>query len=392
MASITMRKRQNGKRTFLIRCTIKGKSFTKTYPGKTDPPIPDTWSDKRARTEATKVAALFEDECRRGLVSSDKRTLSEYAHYVLDHKAANMSIKPSTVAGYNVILERIDEYPIAKVKLCDLDAEALNDYYASLLRDGANKRTGKALSPKTVREHHSFISAVLTEAVKTRAVTSNVASLASPPKVAQKEPNYYTPEQMVKIIEATNSEPAFWRSMTYLFMGIGARRGEILALRWSDIDFEACTIFIKRNVTRAAHGKTVIVTPKSDRWRVVSVSSDFLAPLRQWREEQAAAFGGYYDGFIFALKGPETYIQPDTITRYYARFGDKQNLGHLNPHAFRHSQASIILQSGDLVAASRRLGHAKASTTMNIYGHMLPAADRDAADRVARTVWDDDET
>ncbi len=384
MASIKARKSKDGKRSFLIRCMVNGVTHTRTYPGKTDPQIPETWSDKRALTEATKVAALFEEACRNNIVSNDRRTVSEYAHYILDHKAANKAIKPSTVAGYSIILDRIDEHSIAKVKLKDLTPRHLNDFYKILLSDGANKRTGKPLSPKTVHEYHVFLSMVLNEAIKENIISTNPAERAMAPKVEQKEPKFYPPEQMIKIINALKTEPAMWQAMSALFIGIGARRGEILGLRWSDIDFDNNRIFIRRNITRTHRGKPVVVTPKSDRWRVVSLSSEFMTSLLAWREEQFRGFGFEpKDGYVFAYKGPEVFINPDSITSYYDKLGRKYELGHLNPHAFRHSQASIILQSGDVVAASKRLGHAKASTTMNIYGHMMPAADREAADRVA---------
>ena len=83
------------------------------------------------------------------------------------------------------------------------------------------------------------------------------------------------------------------------------------------------------------------------------------------------------------MTDPNLPILPDTVTRYYARLSEKYNLGfHVNPHAFRHSQASIILQDGDIVSASKRLGHAQTSTTLNLYGHLMPETDRAAADRV----------
>ena len=75
---------------------------------------------------------------------------------------------------------------------------------------------------------------------------------------------------------------------------------------------------------------------------------------------------------------------PDSVTRYYARFGERYNLGKVNPHAFRHTQASILLQDGDIVTASKRLGHAQTSTTMNIYGHMMPLTDKEAAEKVGK--------
>lgn len=382
MAHITMRTNKNGHRVFRIRTEVNGTEYQTTYPAKSDPPIPASWSDKRAHTEATKAAAFFEDECRRGLVTNDKRTLSEYAHYVLSLKTNTGAIKPSTIAGYKRILRRIDSASIGRVRVRDLAVKHLNQFYQELCECGSNLQTGGVLSPKSVREHHAFISAVLHQAAREGLISFNPAQNATLPKVEHKEANFYSPERMEAIIDAVQHEPVFWQAVTYLFIGLGARRGEILGLQWSDIDFDGCRVWIRRNVILA--GNTVhIGSTKTGRDRIVSIAPDFLKPLQAWRAEQERIFGFVsISGFCFAIEDPDKTIRPDSVTRYYRRFGAQYNLGHVNPHAFRHSQASILLQDGDIVSASRRLGHSQTSTTLNLYGHMMPATDRDAAARV----------
>ena len=86
---------------------------------------------------------------------------------------------------------------------------------------------------------------------------------------------------------------------------------------------------------------------------------------------------------MFSLNDPKVPIHPDSITTYYRKLGRRCGLGAIHPHGFRHTQASILLASGDVVAASMRLGHAQKSTTLNIYGHMMPNKDKQAAELVA---------
>ena len=382
MAHITMRINKSGQRVFRIRVEVNGTEFQRTYPEKGEPPIPASWSDKRARTEATKAAAFFEDECRRGLVTNDKRTLSEYAQYVLNLKANTGAIKPSTIAGYRRLLSRIESAAIGRVRVRDITVKDLNGFYQELSCAGSNLQTGGVLSSKTIREHHSFLSSVLHQAAREGLIAHNPAQNATLPKIEHKEANFYSPERMSAIVAAIQHEPVFWQAITYLFIGTGARRGEILGLQWSDVDFEGCRLWIRRNVILAAN-QVHIGSTKTGRDRVVSIASDFLKPLQEWKSEQERIFGFVsISGFCFALEDPNRTIRPDSVTRYYRRFGVQYNLGHINPHAFRHSQASILLQDGDIVTASKRLGHAQTSTTMNIYGHMMPATDRAAADRV----------
>ena len=117
MATIQMRKNKNGLRVFRIRVKVDGIEYQKTWPDKAEEQIPATWSDKRARTEATKAASFFEDECKRGLVSNNRQTLSDYARYVIDLKESTGAIKPKTVAEYRKQLARIDAAKLGKLHI-----------------------------------------------------------------------------------------------------------------------------------------------------------------------------------------------------------------------------------------------------------------------------------
>ena len=102
--------------------------------------------------------------------------------------------------------------------------------------------------------------------------------------------------------------------------------------------------------------------------------------LRSWRQLQADILGALsINGYCFAQDDYKKPVAPDTVTRWFCRFSERHGLPHINPHAFRHTQASIILRSGDIVAASSRLGHSRASTTTDIYGHLLNATDKETA-------------
>lgn len=127
----------------------------------------------------------------------------------------------------------------------------------------------------------------------------------------------------------------------------------------------------------------VIGTPKTGEERTVSVTPEVTNELLKWRNLQSEIIGVLsLNGFCFALDNPEKPIDPDSITTFYRRLGIKHGIGSLHPHGFRHSQASILLQSGDVVMASRRLGHSRTSTTLDINGHMMPITDREAAEKV----------
>ena len=382
MANIIMRTNKTGGRVFRIRAKVNGITYQRTWPGKGEAPIPATWSEKKARAEAQRQAALFEDACRRGSVTNDKRTLSDYCSYVIDFKEATGVLKPRTIGSYRDLLHRIQAARLGNVRLADVTARDINTFYKELSADGQNERTGGKLSAATIKRYHEFLHGCMRQAVKEGIILYNPVSNATPPKIEHKEAAYFKPEQVADIIKALDHEQTFWRALTYTLIGTGARRGEVIALKWPDIDFNNCRINIHRNVTRTKDGQLVEGTPKTGRGRVISVPEQVIKQLAAWQKEQADILGALSISYCFALDDPRKPISPDSVTRWYARFAQRHNLPHINPHAFRHTQASIILQSGDIVAASSRLGHSRASTTTDIYGHMMNATDKQTAERI----------
>lgn len=139
--------------------------------------------------------------------------------------------------------ERI--YPqIGHIKLKDLRVEHLNNLYTYLSSDGLNKRTGGKLSNKTIIEHHRLISDVWEQAVKEGLIPFNLAQSTDKPKMQEHEVNYFQPEQIQAIREALENEPLKWRVLVHLLLITGARRGEILGLKWDKVDFEYKQLYI----------------------------------------------------------------------------------------------------------------------------------------------------
>jgi hypothetical protein len=157
---------KDGHRAFRFRTRISGVEYTKTWPDKNEDQIPETWSDKRARTEARKQAALFENECRRGTVTKDKRTLEDYCQYVIDYKQATGVLKQRTIDGYNNLMQRIRGSKLGRLRLADVSARDINAFYKELSADGLNMNTGGKLSAATVKRYHELIHGCLDQALK----------------------------------------------------------------------------------------------------------------------------------------------------------------------------------------------------------------------------------
>lgn len=244
----------------------------------------------------------------------------------------------------------------------------------------------RPLSAKTVQEHHRLISTVLEQAVKEGLVPFNAASRADLPKVEKKEVNYFQPEQVAAIRDALEQEPIKWKTLIHLFLITGARRGEILGLKWDKVDFDANRIFICNSILYSPDVGIYESSPKTERSRrFVSLPAETMQLLRKykaWQTEERLRLGEYYEnqGFVFAQDNGKP-MHPDSVTDWLNKFSARRGLPHINPHAFRHTMASMLYFNGvDSVSISKRLGHAQVSTTANIYAHVMEEADQKSAE------------
>ncbi len=293
--------------------------------------VEPTWTEKSARKKAEAFAATFEKECREGTVSDTRQTFTQYGEYCINLKEER-GTKHSTIVRYRELMERIAP-DIGHVKLKDLRPDMLNTLYTKLGEEGQNKKTGGGLSAKTILEHHRLIHVILKQAVMEGLIPFNPADRVVPPKTEKKEVNYFQPEEIEQIRDALEEEPIKWRTLTHLYLITGARRGEILGIKWEDCDFTQNKIHIFES-----------------------------------------------QGFVFTQDNGSP-MHPDSVTDWMKKFSKRRGLPHINPHAFRHTMASILYFNGaDSVSISKRLGHAQVSTTANIYAHVIAKADEKNAD------------
>jgi len=278
----------------------------------------------------------------------------------------------------------------AAVKGKQVSLEAATAIAASLgdkvERAFAVEECTRTLSAKTVLEHHRLISTVLDQAAKEGLIPFNVASKATLPKVQHHEVNYFQPGEVAAIRDALELEPIKWRTLTHLFLITGARRGEILDLKWDKVDFEGNRIHICNNVLYSPDRGVYEDTPKTATSnRFILLPAETMILLRQyraWQNGEGLRLGAYYQnqGFVFAQDNGKP-MHPDSVTDWMNKFSKRHDLPHLNPHAFRHTMASMLYFNGvDSVSISKRLGHAQVSTTANIYAHVMEEADQRSAD------------
>ncbi len=370
----------------------KGQQYSTTWPPKGET-IPETWGEERIMKEVNKLAFEFEQKCLGLGVSTSHITFGEYAEYAIKQKERD-SLKHKTAVRYRELLKRINDkkfHGIGCIKLKDLRPEDLNDFYTQLAKPGVNKRTGGYLSTKTIAEYHRLISSVLQMARREKKITENTAKLALAPKTKRKPMQTLEIADVQMILEKLKEQPLKYQAITHLLIATGARRGEIMGLKWEDVNFEHCSVNICRNLLYTPERGVYEDTTKTGIVHEITISNTALEVLKRWRIEQTEdrlRQGEYWKdtGYVFTQKDGIP-MNPDTITQWLHKFSKRNDIPDLHPHLFRHTHASILLASNvDIVAVSQRLGHAKVSTTEDFYAHALKDADRKASDTFSRVL------
>lgn len=241
------------------------------------------------------------------------------------------------------------------------------------------------LSDKTILEYHRLISTIMSQAEKEMLIPFNPAAKATPPKLKRKDPDYYQPEEIDAILDALDAAPLKWRTITYLLIDTGCRRGEIAGLKWESVDLKSGIISIERALLYTKARGVYEGPTKTGKSRTIRISPESAALLKRHRAEQIRLRFKNGDrwidtGYVFTQDNGDR-INPDSITDWLGKFSTENGLPHIHPHAFRHTAASTMIASGvDLVTAASELGHSNAITTATIYAHVIAEAKAKAED------------
>ena len=179
-----------------------------------------------------------------------------------------------------------------------------------------------------------------------------------------------------------------YRIFVYLAVSTGARRGELAGLKWDNVNLSTGQVNINHGLYYSSRRGVYEGETKTGEHRSLKIPAEVIALLKQWRKEQTEVrlLNGdrWQDGgFIFTQDNGHP-MHPDTWTGWLKKFSKRHGLPHINPHAFRHTMASMLYFNGvDSVSISKRLGHAQVSTTANIYAHVMEEADQRNADILA---------
>jgi integrase len=312
--------------------------------------------------------------------------------------AIKHTIRPSTHESYarNVRLHLAGR-PIGKRQLQRLDGAALSALYAELL---AGDDQHRPLSSRSVYYVHTIVHRALKDAVKWRAVVRNVADDADPPEQSSPpEMRTWRPAEVRAFLAGTADDRL--HAAFVVLLSTGMRWGELLGLRWSDVDLDAGELSIRRtlitvDVQRKGDPGYAWSEPKTKKGRrTIALDSGCVRALREHRRRQAAerlAFGpGYTDDDLVICQADGRPIHPKTFSYYWDRAVRRLGMPRLTVHGARHTWATLALQAGiSPRVVQERIGHAHVSITLGTYSHVDLAMQADAAARVAALVEGDE--
>ena len=321
------------------------------------------------------IAKLDEaaNDLRRGMLAvGSNTTLQEYLENWLEnvHKP---TIRLSTYLNYRKLLKNYLVPGIGKVKIHRLTPQQVQGFYSQKMSEG--------LAPKTVNNIHGVLHKALDNAVKWNILPRNVCDAVTPPRIPRKEKNVLTKQQAHTLLEEVRTHRL--EALLTLAITTGMREGELLALHWQDMNFEDCSLQVKRAVSYLKGYGYVESEPKTAKGRrmikLPVFVVDILVRHKAQQEEQRREVGStWIDKDLVFTNAQGYYYSSSTLRKVFRRFLVSIGLPHMRFHDLRHSAATILLaMKVHPKVVQEILGHSQIAMTLDVYSHALPSMQED---------------
>lgn len=379
------------------RYKIKGSSKPhwryRVYKGKNDAGVKQYVTCAGFKTQGEAAEAMrarireLGGQGRKSLVPVE--TFGQHMRQWLDHHAPQRCT-PKTLERYAALAALLlkdstgEESNLAKTLLTDVTAAQLESVLYDLLKRPATRR--KHLSAKTVRHVAGVASVALNRAFRLGLINANPILRVELPRVEKRDARSLTIAEIDALLNACLDD--WTHPFIQVSLATGCRRGELLALEWSDIDPVCGVVVVSKSVEQTKQGLRV-KKPKSGRSRSFRLPQSAVVALRFQQERQnehRRMFGADYDNLNLVFALPDgSFFDPALVSQTIVRRMRKAGIMGASLHTLRHTHASGLLSAHvPLPVVSARLGHASTNITASVYAHAMPADDQQAADK-----WDE---
>ena len=367
-----IRKRKDGRwegRYTAGRDPVTGKQIFKNVLGKTQAEVKEKL--QKALAQAKKI----------DFAKTGKYTVTMWMNEWFEN-VAKIKVRPSSHQTYRGYIDHHITPNIGNIQLEKLTTMDLQKLYRKLLNKGRvdrieAKQQPKGLSAKTVRNINQVISSAMDFAVAQKIIPENPCKAVALPKVEHKEMQTIPAEQLQAFLQEAKATGVY--EMYYIELATGLRRGELLGLKWTDIDWQNGIIKVRRQVARV-DGQIVEAPLKTkNSYRAVTISQQAIEVLKQQKAKTN-------DEYVFPSPngGP---ISPDSVNNMLKRVLARAGIPKVRFHDLRHTFATIALQNGvDIKTVSGMLGHFSAGFTLDTYTHVTTAAQKEAADTLGNVL------
>ena len=333
------------------------------------------YGDTRREVQEKLKIALREQQ-QGTLITAAQQTLKQFLERWVE-ETYKPTVKPLSYVNYRSVINAHLVPALGHVTLQKLTPE--------MIQSVCRKKLDEGKKPRTVVYIHKVLQRALEDAVKWGLVARNVAKLVTPPRVERHEVQALTLEQAEKLLEVARGTSL--DALLVMALTTGMRRGELLALRWGDIDFEHSMVFVHRTVARIAGG-LIEGEPKTKSSRrhimlpVVAIEA-LKRHQAQWERMKLTAADSWQDTGAVFCERDGSLIYPDKVLRRFEKLLGQVGLPHMRFHDLRHSAATILLAIGvNPKEVQSRLGHSSITMTMDVYGHVLSSMQHEAVDRI----------
>lgn len=296
---------------------------------------------------------------------------------------ASPHVAGTTLRSYEQTLRNHLLPDLGNYRLRDLTAPVLQRYVTGKLQPGQRKDgRGDTLGTRSVQNIYVIMHIILEQAVEWDYMPANPADRVKPPKLVQEEARIWTEEESARFLDAASAHPLY--ALFLLALTTGMREGELLGVRWRDLDLAGGMLRVEQSVVQTRNGREFGKLKTKQSRRAIDIGEDVVAALRAHKARQNAAKlrkgAAYQDlGLVFATRSGKP-ISASNLARLFHLLSDRAGVPRIKVHATRHTVASDMLSAGENPkVVQERLGHSTAAFTVRQYGHSIPGMQQRAA-------------